>query len=39
MPQAGGNFVRVRQRSLLEVSIETGFGVTGYRKLFLEVVP
>jgi len=38
MPQAGGNFVRVRQRGLLEESIETGFGVTGYRKLFLEVV-
>jgi hypothetical protein len=39
MPQAGGNFVRIRQRGLLEESLETEHAVTGYRKLFLEVVP
>jgi hypothetical protein len=39
MPQAGGNFLRRAQRALLEESTVTPFAVSGYRKLFLEVVP
>lgn len=39
MPQAGGNFLRRTQRGLLEESTATPYAVSGYRKLFLEVVP
>jgi len=39
MPQAGGSFARLRQRGLLEESVETDLAVTGYRKIALEVVP
>jgi hypothetical protein len=39
MPQAGGNFLRRTQRALLEESTPTPYAVSGYRKLFLEVVP
>jgi hypothetical protein len=39
MPQAGGNFVRMRERGLVEEYLETDHAVTGYRKIFLEVVP
>jgi hypothetical protein len=39
MPQAGGSFGRLRQRGLLEESVETDLAVTGYRKIALEVVP
>jgi hypothetical protein len=39
MPQAGGNFVRIRQRGLLEEFLDTEYAVTGYRKIFLEVIP
>lgn len=39
MPQASGNFVRVRQRGLLEEFLDTDYAVTGYRKIFLEVIP
>ena len=38
-PQGGGSFLRIRQRGLLEESVETDYAVTGYRKIFLEVVP
>ena len=39
MPQAGANFHRLHQRGLLEESIGTDYWVTGYRKIFLEVIP
>ncbi len=39
MPQASGNFVRIRQRGLLEEFLDTDYAVTGYRKIFLEVIP
>jgi len=39
MPQASGNFIRIRQRGLLEEFLVTDYAVTGYRKIFLEVIP
>jgi hypothetical protein len=39
MPQSGGNFVRIRQRGLLEEYLDTDYAVSGYRKIFLEVIP
>ncbi len=39
MPQASGNLVRVKQRGLVEESVATDYAVSGYRKLYLEIVP
>jgi hypothetical protein len=39
MPQAGGNSARRMQRGLVEESVETDWAVTGYRKIWLEVIP
>jgi hypothetical protein len=39
MPQAGGDHARRRRPGLLEESAETDYAVTGYRKIWIEVVP